>query len=61
MKYDRVAELLLASREQSEQMVTMYRESVIPKAVAEMNSHETQLREHMARIVEIDALMATFG
>lgn len=61
MKFDRVAELLLASREQSEQMVTMYRDSVIPKAAAEMKSYEAQLRDHMARIVEIDALMATLG
>ena len=57
MKIDRAIDVLTAAREQAEEMVSMYRDRVVPQATAEQISAQNQLHEYEAKIVEIDKLL----
>jgi len=58
MNIDRAIDVLTSTREQAESMAALYRNTVIPRASAELVSAQNQLDEYEAKIVEIDALLA---
>ena len=57
MNIDRAINILTAARKQADEMISMYRDLVIPKATSELVSAQNQLNEYETKIVEIDELL----